>query len=73
VALAIKDVPRPHLEEKMALRAAVLRRRLSRAKYDTVSSFIWFINNIFWQKQQKNLSFQKNHRTLYFFRGMQAA
>jgi len=34
-----------HIEEKMALEAAVLRRRLSRAtfvvKYDYISSFLW--------------------------------
>jgi len=35
----------PHIEDKMALRAGVLGRRLSRAtyvvKYDYISSFLW--------------------------------
>jgi hypothetical protein len=35
----------PHIEGKMALRAAFLRRRLSRAtyvvKYDFIYSFVW--------------------------------
>jgi len=30
----------PHIEGKMALRAPVLRRRLSRAKYGTVFAFL---------------------------------
>jgi len=30
----------PHIEGKMALRAGVLRRRLSRAEYDSFFTFI---------------------------------
>jgi len=42
---------RPHIEVKMALQAAVLRRRLSRTtyvvKYDNISSFYGVNNYIF--------------------------
>jgi len=50
----------PHIEEKMAVRAAVLRRRLSRAtyvvKYDYISSFYGFIYYIFAQTAKKNFN-----------------
>jgi len=41
------------IEGKMALGTAVLRRRLSRAKYDTDSSLYGLINNIFGKNSKK--------------------
>jgi len=60
----------PHIEGKMALRVSVLRRRLSRAtylvKYDYISSFYGFINNIFAKTSKKIQHFNKNPHKLHF-------
>ncbi len=63
--LAIKMFRRPHNEGKMALRAAVLWRRLSRAtyvvKYDYISSFFWlYLLTTFLPKQHKNSNISIN-------------
>ncbi len=48
----------PNIEGKITLQAAVLRRRLLRAEYDTLSSFLCLHQLHFYQKQHKNPFFK---------------
>jgi len=60
----------PHIEVKMALRAAVLRRRLSRATYVVEYDYLFIFMGLlttFLQKQHKNSNISIKILTTYIF------